>query len=97
MNAKVKFKHTVLSSHVGWIKNVRQILKDNCFVEIVWTKLFTGFFIVGKLKKKIKIYMVTTWNLEKIGFIPLSVSTDPPETKRSFESAKKSVQNQFFP
>ena len=41
--------------------------------------------------------MVTTRNLEKIGFIPLSVSTDPPETKRSFESAKKSVQNQFFP
>ena len=56
MNAKVKYKHTVLSSHVGWIKNVRQILKDNCFVEIVWTKLFTGFFKVGKLKKNKNIY-----------------------------------------
>ena len=51
MNAKVKYKHTVLSSHVGWIKNVRQILKDNCFVEIVWTKHFMGFLHASKLKK----------------------------------------------
>ena len=51
MNAKVKYKHTVLSPHVGWIKNVRQILKDNCFVEIVWTKHFMGFLHASKLKK----------------------------------------------
>ena len=54
MNAKVKYKHTILSSQVGWIKNVRQILKDNCFVEIVWTELFIGFFRyfhTGNLKK----------------------------------------------
>ena len=76
------------------------MLKNNCFVEIVWTKLWLGLFYASKLKKYRNIHgYKKELEKENNGLIPFYLSADSPETKDHWVSAKKSVNSKpiFLP